>query len=198
MRLGDAGYTARLSWRKRIRRGTSQPTSRVLCANMLRASYEVDPDLATLPQIIKPIYALQTEGDCRKSLRSLPRLLRDRMVAARMAYPFLKEAESGKTPALPAGLKRFSLNQMARTQRCRTGRCGERRNPDLAPEPAGHPFGNRRSRLFASGRARSGGARLRTADDQPPGHRICDSQRRMLRDPGGEGQPFADRSGPVD
>jgi len=84
-----------------------------LCAYMLRASYEVDPDLATLPQIIKPIYPLQTERDCRKSLRSLPRLLRDRMVAARMAYPFLKEAESGKTPALPAGLKRFSLNQMA-------------------------------------------------------------------------------------
>jgi hypothetical protein len=84
-----------------------------LCACMLRASYEVDPNLATLPQIMKPIYALQTEGDCRKSFRSLPRLLRDRMVAARMAYPFLKEAESGKTPALPAGLKRFSLNQMA-------------------------------------------------------------------------------------
>jgi hypothetical protein len=35
------------------------------------------------------------------------------MIAARMAYPFLKEAESGKLPALPAGLKRFSLNQMA-------------------------------------------------------------------------------------
>jgi hypothetical protein len=84
-----------------------------LCARMLRASYEVDPDLATLPQTMKPIYRLQTERDCRKSLRSLPRLLRDRMVAARMAYPFLTEAESGKTPALPVGLKRFSLNQMA-------------------------------------------------------------------------------------
>jgi hypothetical protein len=84
-----------------------------LCAYLLRASYEVDPDWATLPQEIKPIYPLQTERDCRKSLRSLPRLLRDRMIAARMAYPFLKEAESGKLPALPAGLKRFSLNQMA-------------------------------------------------------------------------------------
>jgi hypothetical protein len=84
-----------------------------LCAYLLRASYAVDPDWATLPQEIKPIYPLQTERDCRISLRSLPRLLRDRMIAARIAYPFLKEAESGNLPPLPAGLKRFSLNQMA-------------------------------------------------------------------------------------
>src|SRR5438477_2530166 len=114
-----------------------------LCAYMLRASYEVDPDLATLPQIIKPIYPLQTERDCRKSLRSLPRLLRDRMVAARMAYPFLKGSGERQDTGAPGRFKTiFSKpNGRARTQRCRTSRCRERRDPDLAPEPAGHPVG---------------------------------------------------------
>lgn len=84
-----------------------------LCACMLRAISETDLPWATSPQLVKPIYALQSELESNRSLRTLPRLLRDRMVAARMAYPFLKEAESGQAPELPAGLKRFSLNQMA-------------------------------------------------------------------------------------
>src|SRR5438270_754166 len=83
-----------------------------LCAYFLRANHEADPDWSILPQEIKPIYLLQTQRNCRRSLRPLPRLLRDRMVAARMAYPFLQQAASGKLPALPTGLKRFSLNQM--------------------------------------------------------------------------------------
>jgi hypothetical protein len=84
-----------------------------LCACMLQAMCDVDPDWASSPQSIKPIYAALTERDCNRSVRSLARLLRDRMVAARMAYPFLKEAESGEPFELPASLKRLSLNQMA-------------------------------------------------------------------------------------
>jgi hypothetical protein len=84
-----------------------------LCSCMVRAICEVDPLWATSPQSVKPIYPLRTQRDCNRTLQTLPRRLRDRMVAARMAYPFLKEAESGEAPELPAAIKRLSLNQMA-------------------------------------------------------------------------------------
>ena len=84
-----------------------------LCACMVRAICDVDPDWAISPQPIKPIYGSLPERDGNRSLRRLSRRLRDRMIAARMAYPFLKEAECGETFDLPAGLKRLSLNQMA-------------------------------------------------------------------------------------
>jgi hypothetical protein len=84
-----------------------------LCACTLRALCDTDPDWSTSPQLAKPIYLRQSESDCNRGLRQLKRRLRDRMVAARMAYPFLKEAESGKAPELPTGIKRFSINAMS-------------------------------------------------------------------------------------
>ena len=84
-----------------------------LCACMLRAIYEVDLDRAVSPQVIKPIYALQTERACSLGLRTLPRRLHHRMIAARMAYPFLKTAESGETTKLPTPVQRLSINAMA-------------------------------------------------------------------------------------
>jgi hypothetical protein len=35
------------------------------------------------------------------------------MVAARMVMPFLQEAQTGRTPDLPPGVKHLSINQMA-------------------------------------------------------------------------------------
>jgi hypothetical protein len=84
-----------------------------LCACSLRALYETDPDWATRSQLVKPIYLLQTQHDCNQALRQLKRRLRDRMVAARMAYPFLKEAESGEAPKLPAAINRLSINALS-------------------------------------------------------------------------------------
>src|SRR5712672_1686219 len=84
-----------------------------LCACALRAKCEMDPVWANSPQSVKPIYLCQTERDLNRSLRTLQRRLRDRMVAARMAYPFLKEAETGEVPELPPSVKRLSINQMA-------------------------------------------------------------------------------------
>ena len=84
-----------------------------LCACALRAKCEMDPVWANAPQSVRPIHLCQTERDLNRSLRTLPRRLRDRMVAARMAYPFLKEAETGEVPELPPSVKRLSINQMA-------------------------------------------------------------------------------------
>jgi hypothetical protein len=84
-----------------------------LCAYALRAKYETDPEWLVAPQPIKPIYALRPQWDIDRDLKTLERRLRDRMIAARMAIGFLKEAITGEVPKLPAGIKRMSVNQMA-------------------------------------------------------------------------------------
>jgi hypothetical protein len=74
-----------------------------LCACALRRRPETEPDWATQSQLVKPVYTLQTERDCNRGLRTLRLRLHERMVAARMAYPFLIEAQTGEPPRLPAG-----------------------------------------------------------------------------------------------
>jgi hypothetical protein len=84
-----------------------------LCACVIRATAEDNPEWANAPQTLKPIYALRTETEIDRSLRQLQRRLRDRMVAARMAYPFLHEVNFGQAPKLPPGVRRFSINAMS-------------------------------------------------------------------------------------
>jgi len=88
-------------------------THRSLCACLLRARAETDANWATQPQSVKPVYTSQTERECNRGLRTLPRRLHDRMIAARMASPFLREAETGEVPELPPGVKRLSINAMS-------------------------------------------------------------------------------------
>ena len=83
-----------------------------LCHHALWIKRTLEPDWELSPQPIKPIYALHTPTD--RYLITLPRRLRDRMAAGRMAMGFLKEAVTGRTPELPAGISRVSINQMAR------------------------------------------------------------------------------------
>jgi hypothetical protein len=84
-----------------------------LCACAIRATGENDPEWANAPQTLKPTYLLRRETEINRSLRQLKRRLRDRMVAARMAYPFLHEVNFGKAPKLPPGMKRLSINAMS-------------------------------------------------------------------------------------
>src|SRR5690349_15917722 len=84
-----------------------------LCTCVLRARAETDPGWETRPQLVKPVYTLQTERDCNRGLRTLRSRLHERMVAARMAYPFLIEAQTGEVPKLPSSVKRLSINAMA-------------------------------------------------------------------------------------
>jgi hypothetical protein len=62
---------------------------------------------------MRPIYAFRSENEIAKDLRTLERRLRDRMIAARMAVPFLQEVEPGERPKLPKSIKWLSLNEMA-------------------------------------------------------------------------------------
>ena len=86
------------------------PGSRVplqLCTRIKSAS---EPNWATAPQPIKPIYAFRLQQDITRDLRTLDRRIRDRMIAGRMGIGFLKEAVTGQ---VPAGLKRLSINELA-------------------------------------------------------------------------------------
>jgi hypothetical protein len=85
-----------------------------LCNYALRIKSAIEPDCATLAQPIKPLYAFRSERDCNRDLRTLLRRVRDRMIAGRMAAAFLKEALPGEVSKLPQGLKRLSINQLAR------------------------------------------------------------------------------------
>jgi hypothetical protein len=83
-----------------------------LCALSLRAKFD-NPEAELIPQPMKPIHAFRELKQINRDLKTLKRRLRDRMVAARMAIPFLQEAETGTPPPLPASVKRLSINQMA-------------------------------------------------------------------------------------
>lgn len=86
---------------------------RTLCAHTLHERCETDPEWAAAPQRIKPIYAFISGREIDRNLRPLVRRLRDRMAAAHMVIPFLQQAQNGRTPDLPPGVNRLSLNQMA-------------------------------------------------------------------------------------
>ena len=83
-----------------------------LCAFGLRYQCKMDENEIT-PVPMKPVHAFRSEQEIAKDLKTLGRRLRDRMVAARMAVPFLQEVELGKKPKLPKSIKRLSLNEMA-------------------------------------------------------------------------------------
>jgi hypothetical protein len=81
-----------------------------LCSYALRIRSASEPDRATVPQPIKPIYAFRLEQDISRDLRTLERRMRDRMIAGRMGIGFLKEVVTGR---VPEGLKRLSINELA-------------------------------------------------------------------------------------
>jgi hypothetical protein len=83
-----------------------------LCAFALRARYENTAE-ENVPQSMKPIYAFRSETTVEREVKALQRLLRDRMVAAKMAIVCLKALVQGSDFEPPKGLKRLSLNQLS-------------------------------------------------------------------------------------
>jgi hypothetical protein len=80
-----------------------------LCANHLRAVFEETGD-GDKP--VKAKYAFRDLQVINSDLRTFDRLIRDRIVAARVAIPFLQRA-SGHGLKLPSSVKRLSINQLA-------------------------------------------------------------------------------------
>jgi hypothetical protein len=84
-----------------------------LCAWYLRDRAVHEPAWMTSRLSAKRLYVLREREVMLHDLRQLPRRLRDRMVAARMAIGFMQEVELGRIPKLPPGVKRLTLNEMA-------------------------------------------------------------------------------------
>lgn len=80
-----------------------------LCAAHLRAMFT---EFGNADGLVKAKYAFRDERRIKADRKKLNRLIRDRMVAAKVAVPFLQRA-SGHTVKLPRGVKRLSLNQLA-------------------------------------------------------------------------------------
>src|SRR5581483_5312453 len=80
-----------------------------LCASHLRAVFKEsgNPD-----DLVKAKYAFRDEQLIKKDLKTIDRLVRDRLVAAEVVIPFLQKAE-GHSPRLPSGIKRLSINQLS-------------------------------------------------------------------------------------
>jgi hypothetical protein len=80
-----------------------------LCASHLRAMFEESGDPN---ELVKAKYAFRDAETIQKDLKTIERLVRDRMVAARVAIAFLQSAV-GHRPKLPSSVKRLSINQLA-------------------------------------------------------------------------------------
>jgi hypothetical protein len=94
-----------------------------LCAFGLRYQCKMDENEIT-PVPMKPVHAFRSEREIAKDLKTLGRRLRDRMVAARMAVPFLQEVELSKMPKLPKSIKRLGKPDRASRRMSKTGSGG--------------------------------------------------------------------------
>ena len=84
-----------------------------LCNLFYRSRAELDENWAKTPQSIKPIYAFRNPKSIERDLRKLKRLLRDRMIAAKMGMAYLQELELGPSFKLPNCMARLSLNELS-------------------------------------------------------------------------------------
>jgi hypothetical protein len=83
-----------------------------LCSLAVRARYCADPDDVT-PVTVNPQEMSQDIKLLRRNIGYVEKRIGERMVAGRMAVPFLLAAELGYTPPLPPPIKRLSLNQLS-------------------------------------------------------------------------------------
>ena len=83
-----------------------------LCRHAIEFQYLSDPD-DWRPKPVKLPYVFRDAKIAGREVKFTARRLGERLVAARMAIPFLQRAESGKAPVLPKTIKRLSLNEMA-------------------------------------------------------------------------------------
>ena len=85
-----------------------------LCHLALKARLGVDEATQAKEVPIKPAYAFRNEADVVRDLKLIERLLRDRILAARLAVPLLQKAELGRVPKLPKDVERLSLNELSK------------------------------------------------------------------------------------
>ncbi|MDR3531767.1 MAG: hypothetical protein P4L90_14600 [Rhodopila sp.] len=90
-----------------------QELYRSLCAKALWQEY-VDHPKDETPVTVKPRYLFRDLAQIDQDVAFVGRRLGERMVAGRMAIPFLHHADTGSYGHLPASIERPSLNQLAK------------------------------------------------------------------------------------
>jgi hypothetical protein len=80
-----------------------------LCSDHLRANFK---ESGNAEDLVKAKYAFRDEATIKKDLKTLDRLIRDRMAAALVAIALLQKAVDHR-PNLPSDVKRLSLNQLS-------------------------------------------------------------------------------------
>lgn len=83
-----------------------------LCRHAIEFQYLSNPD-DWRPKPVKLPYVFRDAKIAERETKFAAKRLGERLVAARMAVPFLQGSESGHAPALPTAIKRLSLNEMA-------------------------------------------------------------------------------------
>ena len=85
-----------------------------LCARQARASIEAYPEHADEWSRNHPHYARIEPREIKRRLRTLPRRLRHRMLAAKMARGYFGEAINQRPALLPPGMRRLSTAQLSK------------------------------------------------------------------------------------
>ena len=84
-----------------------------LCNRALHAIGNEDENWRWSVQSLAPAYLLMSDREVARVLRRFDRLIEDRLTAARMAIPFLQEAETGAPAKVPERSTPGSIAQMA-------------------------------------------------------------------------------------
>jgi hypothetical protein len=85
-----------------------------LCAETIRATCAEYPENAPQWREAYPTYSAIDDRETRRRLRTFPRRLNHRMLAARMSLGFLEQGLTGESPRLPDGMQRLSLNELSK------------------------------------------------------------------------------------
>jgi hypothetical protein len=83
-----------------------------LCRHAIEFQYLSNAD-DWMPKPVKLQYVFRETKLAGREVNFAAKRLSERLVAARMAIPFLQRSELGQAPALPNAIKRLSLNAMA-------------------------------------------------------------------------------------
>ena len=87
---------------------------RWFCGRAVRVMTERDPSWVNRKQALRPAHTFAAARQLGSDYGALGgTVLRDRMVAAKMAMPFLIRQATGKSPKLPRDVKRLSIRAMA-------------------------------------------------------------------------------------
>jgi hypothetical protein len=83
-----------------------------LCGRALWTAHLANRD-DTAAINVKPPYVFRDIQTIDRDTKFVDKRFQERLVAGRMAVPFLQKAELGRLPRLPPAIKRLSINQMA-------------------------------------------------------------------------------------